>query len=100
MQIYNEQITDLLDPNQKNLQVISIMLLPFYKSSLIVGLMTDLVFSQLFCQIREDVKSGIYVENLTEECVRTMEDVNKLLMKVCYLILLHHRHRFDFFCFV
>ncbi|KAM6565329.1 hypothetical protein CsatA_024457 [Cannabis sativa] len=51
LEIYNEQITDLLDPNQKNLQ------------------------------IREDVKSGIYVENLTEECVRTMEDVNKLLTK-------------------
>ncbi|XP_062109279.1 kinesin-like protein KIN-12B [Humulus lupulus] len=51
LEIYNEQITDLLDPNQGNLQ------------------------------IREDVKSGIYVENLTEECVRTMEDVNKLLTK-------------------
>ncbi|PON33439.1 Kinesin-like protein [Parasponia andersonii] len=51
LEIYNEQITDLLDPNQRNLQ------------------------------IREDVKSGIYVENLTEECVRTMEDVNKLLTK-------------------
>ncbi|KAG6597613.1 Kinesin-like protein KIN-12B, partial [Cucurbita argyrosperma subsp. sororia] len=51
LEIYNEQITDLLDPNQRNLQ------------------------------IREDVKSGVYVENLTEECVSTMADVTQLLMK-------------------
>nr|DAD24097.1 TPA_asm: hypothetical protein HUJ06_025560 [Nelumbo nucifera] len=51
LEIYNEQITDLLDPNQKNLQ------------------------------IREDVKSGVYVENLTEEYVSTMKDVSQLLIK-------------------
>ncbi|KAM3267305.1 kinesin-like protein KIN-12B isoform X1 [Capsicum chacoense] len=51
LEIYNEQITDLLDPTQKNLQ------------------------------IREDVKTGVYVENLTEECVSSMKDVTKLLMK-------------------
>ncbi|BFG15554.1 hypothetical protein CerSpe_018280 [Prunus speciosa] len=51
LEIYNEQITDLLDPNQKTLQ------------------------------IREDVKSGVYVENLTEECVRTIKDVTQLLIK-------------------
>ncbi|XP_027344341.1 kinesin-like protein KIN-12B isoform X2 [Abrus precatorius] len=51
LEIYNEQITDLLDPNQRNLQ------------------------------IREDVKSGIYVENLTEEQVCTMKDVTQLLVK-------------------
>ncbi|CAN4104576.1 unnamed protein product [Withania somnifera] len=51
LEIYNEQITDLLDPSQKNLQ------------------------------IREDVKTGVYVENLTEECVSSMKDVTKLLMK-------------------
>ncbi|KAI7997099.1 Serine/threonine-protein kinase Nek2 [Camellia lanceoleosa] len=49
--IYNEQITDLLEPSQRNLQ------------------------------IREDVNSGVYVENLTEECVSTMKDVTQLLMK-------------------
>lgn len=32
-------------------------------------------------RIREDVKSGVYVENLTEECVSTMSDVTRLLMK-------------------
>ncbi|XP_052208701.1 kinesin-like protein KIN-12B isoform X2 [Diospyros lotus] len=51
LEIYNEQITDLLDPSQRNLQ------------------------------IREDVKSGVYVENLTEECVSTMKDVKQILMK-------------------
>ncbi|OIW14678.1 hypothetical protein TanjilG_33020 [Lupinus angustifolius] len=51
LEIYNEQITDLLNPNQKNLQ------------------------------IREDVKSGVYVENLTEENVATMKDVTRLLIK-------------------
>nr|XP_017219482.1 PREDICTED: kinesin-like protein KIN12B [Daucus carota subsp. sativus] len=51
LEIYNEQITDLLDPTQRNLQ------------------------------IREDVKTGVYVENLREECVSTMKDVTKLLMK-------------------
>ncbi|KAK4373858.1 hypothetical protein RND71_004535 [Anisodus tanguticus] len=51
LEIYNEQITDLLDPSQRNLQ------------------------------IREDVRTGVYVENLTEECVSSMKDVTKLLMK-------------------
>ncbi|CAL5385216.1 unnamed protein product [Camellia sinensis] len=51
LEIYNEQITDLLDPSQRNLQ------------------------------IREDVNSGVYVENLTKECVSTMKDVTQLLMK-------------------
>nr|XP_027188256.1 kinesin-like protein KIN-12A isoform X3 [Cicer arietinum] len=51
LEIYNEQITDLLDPNQRNLQ------------------------------IREDVKSGVYVESLTEEQVSTMKDITQLLMK-------------------
>ena len=36
----------------------------------------------LFVQIREDVKSGVYVENLTEEHVCTMKDVTQLLIKV------------------
>ncbi|KAL2343485.1 hypothetical protein Fmac_004770 [Flemingia macrophylla] len=51
LEIYNEQITDLLDPNQGNLQ------------------------------IREDVKSGVYVDNLTEEQVCTKKDVTQLLTK-------------------
>ncbi|KAI3968084.1 hypothetical protein MKX01_015604 [Papaver californicum] len=51
LEIYNEQITDLLDPSQRNLL------------------------------IREDVKSGVYVENLTEQDVCTMKDVRLLLIK-------------------
>ncbi|KAJ7533748.1 hypothetical protein O6H91_13G062700 [Diphasiastrum complanatum] len=51
LEIYNEQITDLLDPTQKNLQ------------------------------IREDVKVGVYVDNLTEEFVTKTEDVINLLLK-------------------
>ncbi|GAA0175608.1 microtubule binding motor protein [Lithospermum erythrorhizon] len=51
LEIYNEQITDLLDPTQKALQ------------------------------IREDVKAGVYVENLTEEYVSSMKDVIQLLIK-------------------
>ena len=37
---------------------------------------------EFISQIREDVKSGVYVENLTEECVSTMADVIRILMKV------------------
>jgi len=52
LEIYNEQITDLLDPIQKNLQ------------------------------IREDVKTAcVYVESLTKEFVFTMKDVTQLLVK-------------------
>ncbi|KAF5929883.1 hypothetical protein HYC85_000104 [Camellia sinensis] len=38
-------------------------------------------FSPFFTLIREDVNSGVYVENLTKECVSTMKDVTQLLMK-------------------
>ncbi|KAF2325742.1 hypothetical protein GH714_034749 [Hevea brasiliensis] len=34
-----------------------------------------------FLEIREDVKSGVYVENLREEYVFTIKDVTQLLMK-------------------
>ncbi|OAY69167.1 Kinesin-like protein KIN12B [Ananas comosus] len=50
-EIYNEQITDLLDPAQRNLQ------------------------------IREDARTGVYVDSLTEEYVFTMKDVTLLLIK-------------------
>ncbi|XP_057827459.2 kinesin-like protein KIN-12B isoform X1 [Cryptomeria japonica] len=51
LEIYNEQITDLLEPNQKNLQ------------------------------IREDVKTGVYVENLTEEYVSSVSDVTQIALR-------------------
>ncbi|KAF8765952.1 hypothetical protein HU200_007990 [Digitaria exilis] len=52
LEIYNEQITDLLEPTQRNLQ------------------------------IREDVRTScVYVESLTKQYVFTMKDVTQLLLK-------------------
>uniref|UniRef100_A0A9I9DNE2 Kinesin motor domain-containing protein n=1 Tax=Cucumis melo TaxID=3656 RepID=A0A9I9DNE2_CUCME len=51
LEIYNEQITDLLEPSSTNLQ------------------------------LREDSKKGVYVENLTEHSVSTINDVVKLLLQ-------------------
>lgn len=83
LQIYNEQITDLLDPNQRNLQVnkkISFWFQLFYIDKNMI--FSNPVICHFFFQIREDVKSGVYVENLREEYVFTMKDVTQLLMKV------------------
>ncbi|KAJ7967416.1 Kinesin [Quillaja saponaria] len=49
LEIYNEQITDLLDPSSTNLL------------------------------LREDVKKGVYVENLSEFDVQTVSDILQLL---------------------
>ncbi|XP_018491783.1 kinesin-like protein KIN-12C isoform X2 [Raphanus sativus] len=51
LEIYNEQITDLLEPSSTNLQ------------------------------LREDFGKGVYVENLVEHNVRTVNDVLKLLLQ-------------------
>uniref|UniRef100_A0A7N0TKP3 Kinesin motor domain-containing protein n=1 Tax=Kalanchoe fedtschenkoi TaxID=63787 RepID=A0A7N0TKP3_KALFE len=51
LEIYNEQITDLLEPSSINLQ------------------------------LREDLKKGVYVENLTEHSVVTVSDVIKILVQ-------------------
>ncbi|PIN19457.1 Kinesin-like protein [Handroanthus impetiginosus] len=51
LEIYNEHITDLLEPSSTNLQ------------------------------LREDLKKGVYVENLTECSVMTVNDVLKLLQQ-------------------
>ncbi|OMO53413.1 C2 calcium-dependent membrane targeting [Corchorus capsularis] len=51
LEIYNEQITDLLEPSSTNLL------------------------------LREDLKKGVYVENLTEYYVQTVDDVLKLLLQ-------------------
>ncbi|KAL0925340.1 hypothetical protein M5K25_003661 [Dendrobium thyrsiflorum] len=51
LEIYNEQINDLLDPTQRNLLV------------------------------REETKGSFQVENLSEEYVNTVEDVTQLLVK-------------------
>ncbi|XP_019702656.1 kinesin-like protein KIN-12F isoform X1 [Elaeis guineensis] len=51
LEIYNEQITDLLDPFSTNLL------------------------------LREDIRKGVYVENLTEFEVESVNDILKLLMQ-------------------
>ncbi|KAL8215706.1 hypothetical protein R6Q57_022543 [Mikania cordata] len=51
LEIYNEQIGDLLDPTQRNLE------------------------------IKDDAKHGFYVENLSEEYVMGYEDVTQILIK-------------------
>ncbi|OVA09269.1 Kinesin [Macleaya cordata] len=51
LEIYNEQIGDLLDPTQRNLE------------------------------IRDDAKNGFYVENLSEEYVTSFDDVTQILIK-------------------
>uniref|UniRef100_J3NEL5 Kinesin motor domain-containing protein n=1 Tax=Oryza brachyantha TaxID=4533 RepID=J3NEL5_ORYBR len=51
LEIYNEQITDLLDPSSTNLP------------------------------LREDIRKGVYVENLTELEVGCVSDIIKLLMQ-------------------
>ncbi|KAL1202656.1 Kinesin-like protein KIN-12C [Cardamine amara subsp. amara] len=51
LEIYNEQITDLLEPSSTNLQ------------------------------LREDLGKGVYVENLVEHNVRTVTDVLRLLLQ-------------------
>lgn len=57
---------------------------------IIFGIMISLWFGLGFVlQIREDVKTGVYVDNLTEEYVCSMKDIIKLLTKVCLLQNLH-----------
>ncbi len=51
LEIYNEQIIDLLDPDSFNLQ------------------------------IREDIKKGVYVENLTEETIGSSGEMNEMLQR-------------------
>ncbi|XP_010270151.1 PREDICTED: kinesin-like protein KIN-12F [Nelumbo nucifera] len=51
LEIYNEQINDLLDPTRRNLE------------------------------IRDDAKNGFYVENLYEEYMTSYEDVAQILIK-------------------
>jgi len=50
-----------------------------------------------FIQIREDVKSGVYVENLTEEDVSSMKDVTQLLIKVFVKLTLPRALYYDIF---
>ncbi|KAL0717489.1 hypothetical protein Bca4012_066811 [Brassica carinata] len=58
LEIYNGQISDLIDQTQRNLK------------------------------IKDDAKNGTYVENLTAEYVDSYEDVAQILMKVAHSALL------------
>lgn len=103
LQIYNEQITDLLDPSQRNLQVKGIYDYFIFSSSLIFFAAinpTSYVYCFIFSQIREDVKSGVYVENLKEESACTMKDVTQLLIKVCSLLNFFDYRFILYICFV
>ena len=99
VQIYNEQITDLLDPSQKNLQVKKLVKRPLFSG---IGGNPFLSLLIYICpiplQIREDVRTAcVYVESLTKELVFTMKDVTQLLVKVCLQILtsnVSHLHLF------
>ncbi|XP_033509839.1 kinesin-like protein KIN-12C isoform X2 [Nicotiana tomentosiformis] len=51
LEIYNEQITDLLEPSSTNLM------------------------------LREDLKKGVYVENLTEVSVSSVDDILRILLQ-------------------
>ncbi|KAL9316712.1 hypothetical protein ACSQ67_017713 [Phaseolus vulgaris] len=58
LEIYNEQIGDLLDPTQRNLE--ACICHPFMK---------------------DDSKNALYIENLTEEYVTSYDDVMQILIK-------------------
>lgn len=98
VQIYNEQITDLLDPSQKNLQVKKLV-----KKHLFSGIgrnpfLSFLLYVLFPLQIREDVRTAcVYVESLTKELVFTMKDVTQLLVKVCLQILTSNVSRLHIF---
>jgi kinesin family protein 15 len=36
----------------------------------------------IYVQIREDTKTGVYVDNLSEEFVSSVQDVTRILVKV------------------
>ena len=80
MEIYNEQIADLLEPSSTNL-LVSRCSFGFVKRLLCDGFVT---------QLREDTNKGVYVENLTEFQVETVSDIMKLLMKVPCLLQITH----------
>uniref|UniRef100_A0A3Q7JQ73 Kinesin motor domain-containing protein n=1 Tax=Solanum lycopersicum TaxID=4081 RepID=A0A3Q7JQ73_SOLLC len=72
LEIYNEQILDLLDPSSVNLQDLGI------------SEHTDqskLLLTILFRKIREDTKKGIHVEDLKEVEVTSARDVMQQLLQ-------------------
>lgn len=78
LEIYNEQITDLLDPASTNLLVSQFSKL---QTSYFLA-WKELLTMYIQMQLREDVKKGVYVENLSEFEVQTVTDILKLLTEV------------------
>ena len=81
LEIYNEQITDLLDPSATNLLVSLFFTYVFHSFVSVIS-----HYAILTLQLREDVKKGVYVENLSEFEVQTVSDILKLLTQVTILI--------------
>lgn len=81
LEIYNEQITDLLEPSSTNLQV---NLAFAYLSGFCFCIICKHYGRHflLTVQLREDLKKGVYVENLREFGVETVKDVVDLLFQV------------------
>jgi len=69
---------DLLDPSSTNLSVsqLSKMQTSYFLEA------KELLTMFIQMQLREDVKNGVYVENLSEFEVRTVTDILKLLAEV------------------
>lgn len=105
LEIYNEHITDLLEPSSTNLQVWSANLVTSrflfhsgYDEASVLDKMKHLLAGRqslefaiaqckqlmpfLGSQIREDSKTGVYVENLKEVEVTCVQDVVQLLVQV------------------
>lgn len=79
LEIYNEQILDLLDPSSVNLQVTYLLI----RLQTIASTFIFLMFQHFLCwQIREDVKKGVYVDNLKEVEVSSARDVLQQLVQV------------------
>lgn len=87
--MYDQKIGDLLDPTQRDLEVSIISLFISCKNvidfSIPMSFCLKLRSSWFFIlplQIKDDVKNGFYVENLTEEYVTCYEDITQILIKV------------------
>jgi kinesin family protein 15 len=78
LEIYNEQILDLLDPSTNNLQV----WINFLKVSTNQLCLQKTHILMFMLQIREDTKKGVYVENLKEVEVTSARDVIQQLIQV------------------
>ena len=82
LEIYNEQIIDLLDTSPTSLLVFSVFYLDYYDNynELRYCISSDHHIS--YFMLREDTKKGVYVENLSELRVQAVGDILELLRQV------------------